>query len=408
VECNVDKNQIAKENLKHLLTDRDMLLHGSVLSKDDPAINNHYYLYTVFPEVRDNSEFNRWHFIDVGNVVNSPVINPPSKIDFLLLDGGEFTTYFEFFKLFPFCNKYIALDDVDVAKCSKIRSFLKSTGNWEEIKYISERNGFSMFKKIEHPVPNIRTDMKDKRLCIVGACKNSAYALPYVLNKIEAIEQWWKECKVVIYENDSCDDTASKLQEWMRTGRNRILIQESDLNSKYPKRTERLAYIRNILIDMVPKDFDYCLMVDMDNVFSNTLSKDAFESCFNLPFDWDVVTGNSGYYYDIWALNVKELCEFDCVNKVEDDRKMYTHYTKETIDEGCVEQIGKLMTTMRDPMYVENAFNVGAIYKVSAINPCCRFQGLKEDGREICEHRAFQHCMKSHGAKIVFNPQFYL
>jgi hypothetical protein len=195
----------------------------------------------------------------------------------------------------------------------------------------------------------------------------------------------------------------------MKNKPNRILIQESNLNSKYPKRTERLAYIRNTLIDMVQKEFDYCLMIDLDNVFSNNLSKEAFESCFNLPFDWDVVTGNSRYYYDIWALKVKELCEFDCVNKCEEDRESYRgYYSKEDIDEGCVGQIGQIMSTMKEPMYVENAFNVGAFYKLSSIKPCCKFRGIKEGNKEICEHRAFQDCIKSHGGKIVFNPKFYL
>jgi glycosyltransferase involved in cell wall biosynthesis len=170
-----------------------------------------------------------------------------------------------------------------------------------------------MFKKIEHPVPK-QISLSDVRMCIVGACRNVGHTLPNVLEKLEEMETWWKECKVVVYENDSTDNTASILNNWINNKPNRKLIQESNLNSKYPKRTERLAYIRNTLIGNVPTDFDYCLMVDLDDVFTNPLSKEAFQSCFALPFEWDAVAGNSPYYYDIWALRVKELCEFDCVN----------------------------------------------------------------------------------------------
>jgi hypothetical protein len=52
------------------------------------------------------------------------------------------------FKLIPRCSKFIALDDVNVEKCKKIREILKLNSNWKEISYMNERNGFSLFKKI--------------------------------------------------------------------------------------------------------------------------------------------------------------------------------------------------------------------------------------------------------------------
>jgi hypothetical protein len=144
IESNEEKNKIAKENLSHLLNENCKLYHGSILKKDD-VID----IEKIFPIFLSNKEFQRWHNIDMINIEQSPYIFEliPDEIDFVLFDGGEFTSYYEFVKLFPRCTNYIALDDVNVEKCKKIREILKLDTNWKEISYINERNGFSLFKK---------------------------------------------------------------------------------------------------------------------------------------------------------------------------------------------------------------------------------------------------------------------
>jgi hypothetical protein len=145
IESNKEKVETAKKNLSsYFLTNNVKFLWGSILSIEDikdPEI--------IFPEL-SNPEFKRWHSIDIENIRNSPnvISELPSKIDFLLLDGGEFTTWYEFQLLFSRCTQFIALDDVNVSKCKKIREYLKSHNSWIEIDYINERNGFSIFKLI--------------------------------------------------------------------------------------------------------------------------------------------------------------------------------------------------------------------------------------------------------------------
>lgn len=147
IECNYDKQKLAVKNLAGLLTTRDKLLWGSLLTPDEASLER---VCEVFPEVRDDKEFQRWHTVDMSNVALSPLIldQIPSMLDFVLFDGGEFTTWFEFEKLLPRCSKYIALDDCDVAKCKAIREKLQADSQWTEIVYIKERNGFSAFRKI--------------------------------------------------------------------------------------------------------------------------------------------------------------------------------------------------------------------------------------------------------------------
>lgn len=146
IECNEDKYKLALTNLKDLIKpDRDQLLWGSVL-RSIPLER----VMAVFPSLSMNSEFCRWHSVDIQNIERSPYLidKLPEKLDLVLFDGGEFTTYFEFEVLFPRCTKYILLDDCNVDKCMKIRQQLQAHPEWKEIAYIPERNGFSAFMRV--------------------------------------------------------------------------------------------------------------------------------------------------------------------------------------------------------------------------------------------------------------------
>ena len=145
LETNRDKNELAKHNLSELLTDVSgiSLLWGSILKAEE--LDN---ILTVFPEVAEG-EYKRWHAIDMENIVAAPYLmdKMPEEIDFVLFDGGEFTTYYEFQKLFSRCVKFIALDDVHTPKCMKIRNILQAHPDWKELIYNNERHGFSLFLK---------------------------------------------------------------------------------------------------------------------------------------------------------------------------------------------------------------------------------------------------------------------
>lgn len=252
--------------------------------------------------------------------------------------------------------------------------------------------------------------MENIRVCILGGCKNAEPFLPGVLANLTLVSSWFKECRVVIYENDSTDRTHEMLDEWAsEKGHNihRQIIKETNLNDRYPDRTIRLAYIRNTLLCHIPPGFDYFMMVDLDDVFSRPVKKESFESCFAMRDAWDVVTANGlDEYYDIWPLRIPGVIEFDCWQKYYEmwRSKKYTQA------EATYEAIEKFKDYMRDvdkPMYVDGAFNIAMISKVSIIRPCCRYAGI-DKGESCTEHYPFQKCLRSHGARIMFNPNFRL
>lgn len=71
----------------------------------------------------------------------------PEKIDLLILDGGEYTTYPEWVKLKD-RTKIVVLDDSNILKCKKIRQEILDSENYE-ILYdkLNVRNGVSAFEK---------------------------------------------------------------------------------------------------------------------------------------------------------------------------------------------------------------------------------------------------------------------
>ena len=73
--------------------------------------------------------------------------NLPEKFDIILLDGGEFTTYYEFQILKNKC-KILMLDDINTEKCKLIVEEICSDPTWKIIKRMNLRNGYLIAEKI--------------------------------------------------------------------------------------------------------------------------------------------------------------------------------------------------------------------------------------------------------------------
>ena len=117
------------------------LIYGRIVEKDE--------ILNFVQTINLNRWEEQWLREDLENVDKSEnVLNKiPEKIDLLLLDGGEFSTYSEWLKLKD-RSTIIMLDDTTVTKCKKINDELKSSENYTLIFETLEGHGFSVFKKI--------------------------------------------------------------------------------------------------------------------------------------------------------------------------------------------------------------------------------------------------------------------
>lgn len=251
-----------------------------------------------------------------------------------------------------------------------------------------------------HQVPTI--DMGSLPIVICGCCRDVEPHLPEVLASMHRIGARFKSYRIVIFENDSRDATRSILEaERARVPELMTLLLEDDMKS--PFRTERLAYIRNRLLDEArqidPGNEGLLLMMDMDDVAAKGTLAETIHTCFHFPFDsWDALATNRRFvYYDIWALRIHHHIEFDfsemCrkARSMEGNLKYYLRFRRR------IRRSDRLLPVL-------SAFGGAALYKMSAL-PGKHYIGLGPEGGEVCEHLSLHEQMIQDGRNIFINTR---
>jgi len=248
------------------------------------------------------------------------------------------------------------------------------------------------------PIKNINNpynEMKKYNVVFAATVRNVEQFIKKNLEYIDQCGKQFKNYKVIIYENDSSDNTRNILQENKKD--NYLYIFED--NVKEPLRTMRIANGRNKILEKVREiNYDYMIMIDLDDVNSTGNFVDTIKSCFEYS-GWDVLTGNqSDSYYDLWALRKKDDMEYDCWKMVRDNNipfatDIYVNSKYKQYPEG-------------ELLEVDSAFGGIAIYKLSSVPNECNYVGKYDDGNELCEHVEFNRCIKKNGGNIYINTSF--
>lgn len=251
------------------------------------------------------------------------------------------------------------------------------------------------------------------RLVVCALARDCAASLEQNIPKIERLRSRFSEAEVIIFENDSKDNTKQRVEEWsaMSTGVNLIsenyfteTIKERDQNNPSPgtsiHRIQKMAKYRNRYIEWINQQSsacDYVLVIDIDvRYFSVEGVVDAIK---NAPTGWGGLFAY-GYtdsrlmklrfykvYHDLYALLIKRPTSLPYVT--------FPQMFKNS---------KAIKSNIKDQPYypVASAFGGIGIYKFEAI------KGLKytcERNRDdvveaICEHipfnlqvldRGFQH-----------------
>jgi len=143
LECNKEKAKFAS-NLYQNYNNINIL--NEVIWNEEPE-----NFYDIFPQCKTNEVYKKWNEVDIVNMKQCNLFldrtELPDIFDVLLLDGGEFTTYFEFQLLKNRC-KLLLLDDINVAKCTLIvKEIQENPEKWEIIqKNTHTRNGYLIAK----------------------------------------------------------------------------------------------------------------------------------------------------------------------------------------------------------------------------------------------------------------------
>ncbi len=154
----------------------------------------------------------------------------------------------------------------------------------------------------------------EHRIIICGVCRNVSHAVENSIRNIEELGRHFKDYHVVIYENNSTDDTAQKFNSWAQANSHVTFISQT-LSKKELRasRTVRIANARNKVLDVVRKqkfdNFRYLVMVDLD--FTSDWPIGEIVHSVNQGFDWDSISANgitkSGMYYDRFAFRNKDF-----------------------------------------------------------------------------------------------------
>lgn len=142
LECNKDKHSDAVK----LFNNKNMKLLNEVIWNEEPKD-----FYEIFPECLSSKMYKHWNEVDIVNMKKCNIFlerdDLPDVFDIILLDGGEFTTYFEFRLLKERC-KILMLDDTNTAKCKKIVEEIKKDPTWLILECENVRNGYLVAERV--------------------------------------------------------------------------------------------------------------------------------------------------------------------------------------------------------------------------------------------------------------------
>jgi len=236
---------------------------------------------------------------------------------------------------------------------------------------------------------------------------------------IEKLVSNFKSWKIVIYENDSVDQTKTILKRWGKKFPDNIFIISENNHAPIPtpnennsginpffsrKRISKMAKLRNRYLDFIEDNnfyADYLMIVDLDVA---RIDYSGLLDSFTRKENWDAITA-FGYstsphlkrrYHDTYA-----LCE---KNKADIPQT-------EIMIQSLADEYALKCKDSSGLIPVDSAFGGAAIYRFNAIKGL-RYEVVenRDDRVEVrCEHYSFNRQMASRGYdKIYINPKMKL
>ena len=167
--------------------------------------------------------------------------------------------------------------------------------------------------------------MATSSVVIAGLARNIGRILPATIERTRRLCGLFAEARVVVFENDSRDDTKRQLGRWA-TGDERVVAVSEDASDppsrgvRCLERARRMARYRTrcqqLVLERFPR-FEYVIVVDFDA--EGGWSVDGIANTFGHTA-WDFVGANGLIYrrsgldvnalrhYDTWALRFDALC----------------------------------------------------------------------------------------------------
>lgn len=272
------------------------------------------------------------------------------------------------------------------------------------------------YEKLDKKVKKGIQNMQNKKIVICALARNVERCFPKCIDKIMLFTEGFKDYSIVIYENDSKDNTRALVKKWAQSnpkvklldccneGSCECALKIEDLKLDdgplSEKRIAKMAHFRNKYLDYVKKnykDYDYMMVVDID--IRGGVYKEGFQTCF-ADDDWDAIFargikpfpflfGSINFVYDTIAyVDKKDTKLLDdnnrFINNFSDLQKVYS------------KKIGDSMEPVR------SAFNGASIYRIKTIID----SDARYNSNTPCEHIDFHDNLKSD--RMYASPSFII
>ena len=258
--------------------------------------------------------------------------------------------------------------------------------------------------------------------CLICGCvKNCEKYLNDVFENIKKIQKLFEKSKIIMSFDISNDFTLKKLIELKKKFDIDIIINRDSITSS---RTVNIERARNKIINKIYSEYDdyeYFIMIDMDDVSSKPINIEVLEEVLdeNKRNIWDGLFFNNANYYDLWALNFNDF-QYSCWHS-SDVKKLINLMNTEFKNE----------ISRNEFMQCQSAFGGFGIYKINKFKNCY-YRSLvdlslfnKENMKNIyskyhiqyiynsniydCEHRYFHlNAIKQNNVKLfIYNKNLF-
>ncbi len=243
------------------------------------------------------------------------------------------------------------------------------------------------------------------KFLVVGLVKNCSKTVNLDVFRLLKALDFSESVSFLLIESDSSDSTLNELEHLKNSISNFEYISLGNLAERFSIRTERLAYCRNVYLDIIKYDYkykniDFIVVADFDGI-NNLICKASFAACFSKS-NWDVCTSNQlGPYYDIWALRHSLWCPNDVWSEYEFLCK-FTRNKRDALETTIYSKM-IIIPPSSDWISVKSAFGGLAIYKKNILSKA-RYCGLDFNRNPVCEHVPFNTTLIEQGYRIFINP----
>lgn len=239
-------------------------------------------------------------FFDLKKKIKKNYLNE-CKIIFIHDDNDNLNTIIDLIKNY---NKNVQLFFINLKNFYMndtstyfLREFTEQYIDKKKLELILKKNDIITIPKI------IIGNVFNLDVIISGVCRDISKYIFNTFHKFVYLTQYFKKTKIIIYENDSKDDTLKKLYELKKKFSNLdiIILSEKNIEGKI---TQRISHARNKILEYIDNhnlNPEYFISIDMDEILSDFKCNSIIHP-FKDNLEWSMIGGNSMIYYDMWAL----------------------------------------------------------------------------------------------------------